>query len=107
MPKKAVSSTAPASTSTSSRARRRRDRGGPRHRTYDIAYATVSTLATAHAKGLPFVMIAPAGVIYGARSIAGIMSGQLADPNGKDFNGKTFGTSGLNTLANICRARGR
>ena len=27
--------------------------------TYDISYATVATLATAHSKGLPFVMIAP------------------------------------------------
>jgi NitT/TauT family transport system substrate-binding protein len=68
--------------------------------TYDIAYATVSTLATAHAKGLPFVIIAPSGVIYGDKSIAGIMVGVNSPiQTGKDFNGKTFGTSGLNTLA--------
>jgi NitT/TauT family transport system substrate-binding protein len=68
--------------------------------TYDIAYATVSTLATAHAKGLPFVIIAPAGVINGSRAIGGIMvpaNSTIKAP--KDLNGKIFGTSGLNTLA--------
>jgi NitT/TauT family transport system substrate-binding protein len=68
--------------------------------TYDIAYATVSTLAAAHAKGLPFVIIAPAGVINGSKAIGGIMVGTSSTmQTAKDFNGKTFGTSGLNTLA--------
>lgn len=68
--------------------------------TYDIAYATVSTLATAHARGLPFVIIAPAGVIDGTRAIGGIMVGmQSTIQSPKDLDGKTFGTSGLNTLA--------
>jgi ABC-type nitrate/sulfonate/bicarbonate transport system substrate-binding protein len=68
--------------------------------TYDIAYSTVSTLATAHARGLPFTIIAPAGVINGSKAIGGIVVGMnstIATP--KDLNGKTFGTSGLNTLA--------
>jgi NitT/TauT family transport system substrate-binding protein len=68
--------------------------------TYDIAYATVSTLATAHAKGLPFVIIAPAGVINGTKAIGGIMVPTHSTIQAaKDLNGKTFGTSGLNTLA--------
>jgi NitT/TauT family transport system substrate-binding protein len=68
--------------------------------TYDIAYATVSTLATAHAKGIPFVIIAPAGIINGSKAIGGIVV-PVNSPiqKAKDFNGKTFGTSGLNTLA--------
>jgi NitT/TauT family transport system substrate-binding protein len=68
--------------------------------TYDIAYATVSTLATAHAKGIPFVIIAPAGVINGSKAIGGIVVAVNSPiQKAKDFNGKTFGTSGLNTLA--------
>lgn len=68
--------------------------------TYDIAYATISTLADAHAKGLPFVAIAP-----GVGDIPGHPAGFIMLPmdgtekTGKDFNGKTFGTAGLNTLA--------
>jgi len=68
--------------------------------TYDIAYATVSTLATAHAHGLPFVIIAPAGIIDGTRAVGAIMvpaNSTIQSP--AELNGKTFGTSGLNTLA--------
>ena len=68
--------------------------------TYDIAYSTVSTLATAHARGIPFVIIAPAGVINGSKAIGGIVVAETSTiKTAKDFNGKTFGTSGLNTLA--------
>ena len=69
--------------------------------TYDIAYSTVSTLATAHAKGLPVTIIAPSGMINGtAKPIAGIVVGSNSGiQTGKDFNGKTFGAAALNTLA--------
>jgi NitT/TauT family transport system substrate-binding protein len=68
--------------------------------TYDIAYATVSTLATAHAKGIPFVIIAPAGVINGTKAVGSIMvQAHSTIQTPKDLNGKIFGTSGLNTLA--------
>lgn len=69
--------------------------------TYDIAYSTVSTLATAHAKGLPVTIIAPSGMINGtAKPIAGIVVGTNSGiQTGKDFNGKTFGAAALNTLA--------
>ena len=68
--------------------------------TYDISYATVPTLATAHAKGLPFVMIAP-GVSDSAKHFGGaIMVAENSTlKTGKDFNGKTLGTAGLNTIA--------
>jgi ABC-type nitrate/sulfonate/bicarbonate transport system substrate-binding protein len=68
--------------------------------TYDIAYATISTLAVAHVRGLPFVMIAA-----GVGNLPGRPSGGIMVPvnstasTGKDFNGKTFGAAGLNTLA--------
>jgi NitT/TauT family transport system substrate-binding protein len=68
--------------------------------TYDIAYGTVPTLAQAHAKGLPFVLIAP-GIEDGPTHFGGgIMIGVNSTmKTGKDFNGKTIGTAGLNTIA--------
>jgi NitT/TauT family transport system substrate-binding protein len=68
--------------------------------TYDIAYGTVPTLATAHAKGLPFVLVAP-GIADSAVHFGGaIMIGANSSiKTGKDFNGKTLGTAGLNTIA--------
>lgn len=68
--------------------------------TYDIAYAPISTLAVAHARGLPFVVIFP-GVI----TIPGLITGAIMVPvastikTAKDFNGKTLGTAGLGTIA--------
>jgi NitT/TauT family transport system substrate-binding protein len=68
--------------------------------TYDIGYSTVSTLAEAHAKGLPYVIIAADGVGVDARPTGGIvLAVNSTIKTGKDFNGKIFGTSGLNTLA--------
>jgi NitT/TauT family transport system substrate-binding protein len=68
--------------------------------TYDIAYGTVPTLATAHAKGLPFVLVAP-GIADSALHFGGaIMVGVHSTiKTGKDLNGKTLGTAGLNTIA--------
>jgi NitT/TauT family transport system substrate-binding protein len=67
---------------------------------YDIAYGTVPTLAQAHAKGLPFVLIAPgiedSAVHFGGGIMIGVNSTMKT---GKDFNGKTLGTAGLNTIA--------
>jgi NitT/TauT family transport system substrate-binding protein len=68
--------------------------------TYDIGYATISTLASAHVKGLPFVIIAPAGIITPGLVIGGIVAPLRSSiRTAKDLNGKTFAVSGLNTLA--------
>jgi NitT/TauT family transport system substrate-binding protein len=67
--------------------------------TYDIAFANITTLALAHARGLPFVSIAP-----GVGWIPGRVVGSIVVPaastvkTAKDFNGKTFATPGLNTI---------
>jgi NitT/TauT family transport system substrate-binding protein len=68
--------------------------------TYDIAYGTVPNLATAHSKGLPFVLIAP-GIADSAQHFGGAIMVAVNSPikTGKDFNGKTLGTAGLNTIA--------
>jgi NitT/TauT family transport system substrate-binding protein len=68
--------------------------------TYDIGYATISTLASAHVKGLPLVIIAPAGIITPGLVIGGIVAPVRSSiQTAKDLNGKTFAVSGLNTLA--------
>jgi ABC-type nitrate/sulfonate/bicarbonate transport system substrate-binding protein len=68
--------------------------------TYDIAYATISTLAVAHVRGLPFVVIAPgAGVIPGRIAGAIMVPVNSTIKTAKDCNGKTFGIAGLNTIA--------
>ncbi len=68
--------------------------------TYDISYSTISTLATAHAKGIPFVIIAPDGLVTASKpSSAIVVAASSGIKTGKDFNGKTFGAAGLNTLA--------
>ncbi len=68
--------------------------------TYDIAYNTVPTLATAHTKGFPFVLVAP-GIESDAQHFGGaIMVGATSTiKTAKDLNGKTLGTAGLNTIA--------
>ena len=66
--------------------------------TYDIAFAGISTLAAAHAKGLPFVLIAPSGIIAPGTVASGItVASQSPIRTAQDFNGKTFAASGLNT----------
>jgi NitT/TauT family transport system substrate-binding protein len=66
--------------------------------TYDIGFTGISTLAAAHAKGLPFVLIAPSGIIVPGTVQSGItVAPQSPIHTAKDFNGKTFAASGLNT----------
>ena len=67
--------------------------------TYDISYATVPTLATAHAKGVPFVILVP-GIANSKKHFGGaIMVAENSTlRSGKDFNGQTLGTAGLNTI---------
>ena len=67
--------------------------------TYDIAFANISTLALAHSHGLPFVSIAP-GVGWTPGHIVGniVVAPASTLKTGKDFNGKTFATPGLNTI---------
>jgi NitT/TauT family transport system substrate-binding protein len=67
---------------------------------YDVGYATVPTLAEAHAKGLPFKIIAPDGLIGPGIVIGGIVvAAQSTIRTAHDLNGKTFGCSGLKTSA--------
>jgi NitT/TauT family transport system substrate-binding protein len=65
----------------------------------DIGYATVMTLASAHAKHIPFTIVASANAFDMTQPPNGMLV--AADPSvktGKDLNGKTIGSPGLNTL---------
>ena len=65
----------------------------------DIGYATVMTLASAHAKHLPFTIVAPANAFSVNQPLTGqLMSASAEVRTGKDLNGKTIGSPGLNTL---------
>jgi ABC-type nitrate/sulfonate/bicarbonate transport system substrate-binding protein len=65
----------------------------------DVGYATVMTLASAHAKKLPFTIIAPANAFDVTQPPGGmLMSANKDVRKGIDLNGKLIGTPGLNTL---------
>lgn len=68
--------------------------------TYDVAYATISTLAVAHSRNLPFVAIAP-GIMTQPGEIAGAIMVPVNSPikTAKDCDGKTFACAGLGTIA--------
>ncbi len=65
----------------------------------DVGYATVMTLASAHAKKIPFTIIAPANAFDVSQPPGGmLMSANKNVRKGVDLNGKLIGTPGLNTL---------
>ena len=73
---------------------------------YDIGYATVSTLADAHAKGLPFVIVAPDGLIKPGVAVGAIVvAPQSSIHTAKDFDGKTCGVSAAEHALRIRSAR--
>ena len=65
----------------------------------DMGYATVMTLASAHAKKIPFTIVAAANAFDITQPPNGMLiSASPAVKTGKDLNGKTIGSPGLNTL---------
>lgn len=68
--------------------------------TFDIGYSTITTLALAHAKGLPFVIIAPSAVIRKGVLQGGVVVAANSPIKGpRDLEGKTIAISGIGTLA--------
>jgi NitT/TauT family transport system substrate-binding protein len=65
----------------------------------DIGFSSLVPLAVAHAKNIPFVIVAP-GVVWTAagRNNGLYVSEASAIHTGSDLNGKTFATAGLGTL---------
>jgi NitT/TauT family transport system substrate-binding protein len=65
----------------------------------DVGYSTVMTLASAHAKKIPFTIIASANAFDVSQPPGGMLMSASKDVRrGVDLNGKTIGTPGLNTL---------
>jgi NitT/TauT family transport system substrate-binding protein len=65
----------------------------------DVGYATVMTLASAHAKKVPFTIIAAANAFDVSQPPGGMLMASSKDVRkGVDLNGKTIGSPGLNTL---------
>jgi ABC-type nitrate/sulfonate/bicarbonate transport system substrate-binding protein len=65
----------------------------------DVGYATIMTLAAAHAKKIPFTVIAPANAFDVTQPPGGMLMSASKDVRkGSDLNGKTIGSPGLNTL---------
>jgi NitT/TauT family transport system substrate-binding protein len=68
----------------------------------DIGFADTISIATAHAKGLPFIYLAPALLnSYTAPTLAMMVSnaGPIKEP--KDLNGKTIAVNGINNITMI------
>ena len=70
--------------------------------TFDIAQSNVPTLATAHEKGLPFVIVAPAG-LYSSKAPTSVCGVAKNSPikSAKDLAGKTIGVTGLLNITQV------
>lgn len=69
---------------------------------YDIGKASLTPILDAHDKGVPFVLVAPAGIYDDKLPYAGLLVG-LDSPirSGKDFAGKIVSASTLNDIGQV------
>jgi NitT/TauT family transport system substrate-binding protein len=68
----------------------------------DVAQGNVVTLATAHDKGLPFVVVAPAALYSSAAPTSALIVAKNSPfKTGKDLNGKTVGITGVKNITHI------
>jgi NitT/TauT family transport system substrate-binding protein len=71
----------------------------------DIGYSNLVSLAIAHAKGLPFVVVAPAGLYTSSAPTTLLMVGTSSGiRSAKDLDGKTVATNGLRNIAEYAPA---
>jgi NitT/TauT family transport system substrate-binding protein len=67
--------------------------------TYQIGKSSVAGLITAHAKGFPFVFVAPGGLYESKAPVTALMvRADSAIRNGADLNGKTVAVSSIGDL---------
>jgi NitT/TauT family transport system substrate-binding protein len=70
--------------------------------TYQLGKASISPLVLAHAKGLPFTIVAPAGIYNAAVPIDGMfVRADSPYKTAADLNGKTFGVYGIGDIFTI------
>lgn len=68
----------------------------------DIAQGNLVTLATAHDKGLPFVVVAPAGLYTSTAPTSALLVAKNSPfKTAKDLNGKTIGITGVKNITQI------
>jgi NitT/TauT family transport system substrate-binding protein len=68
----------------------------------DIGQGNVVTLATAHDKGLPFVVVAPAALYSSSSPTSALIVGKNSTvKTAKDLNGKTLGITGVKNITQI------
>jgi NitT/TauT family transport system substrate-binding protein len=71
----------------------------------DIGYSNLMSLAIAHGKGLPFVVVAPAGLYTSSAPTTLLMvSKSSAIRSAKDLDGKTVATNGLRNIGEYAPA---
>jgi NitT/TauT family transport system substrate-binding protein len=69
---------------------------------YQIGKSSITPLILAHVKGLPFVIVAPAGVYSATAQIDGMfVKTDSPIKTGADLNGKTFGVYGIGDIYTI------
>jgi NitT/TauT family transport system substrate-binding protein len=70
---------------------------------YEVGKSSITTLCAAHARGVPFVWLAPAGEYDAAPPIRLAMIVKADSPikSGADLNGKTIAVSGLNDIFSL------
>jgi NitT/TauT family transport system substrate-binding protein len=70
--------------------------------TYQLGKASISPLVLAHAKGLPYTIVAPAGIYNASVPIDGMfVRADSTFKTGADLNGKTFGVYGIGDIFTI------
>ncbi|HEX3464708.1 MAG TPA: ABC transporter substrate-binding protein [Candidatus Elarobacter sp.] len=68
----------------------------------DVAQGNLVTLATAHERGLPFVVVAPAGLYSSNDSTTSLVVAKSSPiKSGKDLEGKTVAVNGLRNITQI------
>jgi NitT/TauT family transport system substrate-binding protein len=68
----------------------------------DIGFADTISIASAHARGLPFIYLAPALLnSYTAPTLAMLVNGSGPIHEAKDFNGKTIAVNGINNITMV------
>jgi NitT/TauT family transport system substrate-binding protein len=70
--------------------------------TFDVAQAAVSSVASAHERGINFVIIAPAALWTSDRPTSALVVAKSSPlVNAKDFDGKTIAVNGLRNVTQV------
>jgi NitT/TauT family transport system substrate-binding protein len=72
---------------------------------YDVGKASISSIFDAHQRGVPFTVVAPAGIYTSKEPYGGMLVAKSATlHNGKDVEGKTFSVASLSSIGRVAMA---